>query len=100
MTSLARAGEREPLTLEMSELEKERQASREMSPLHARSPPAAAPTFKAPQVGAAVLLLLGILGYPGDMELDGSPVPAAKRCLAILVCVSTLWATEVGHHRH
>jgi phosphate transporter len=28
------------------------------------------------------------------MELDGAPVPAAKRCLAILVCVSTLWATE------
>ena len=39
-------------------------------------------------------MLVGILTYGGEMQLDGVPVPAAKRCLAILVCVSTLWATE------
>jgi hypothetical protein len=85
--------EREPLAREMSELEKAK-ASRDVSPARPKSPPAVTPTFKAPQVCVAVLLLVGILGYDGEMQLEGSPVPAAKRCLAILVCVSALWATE------
>ena len=42
----------------------------------------------------ALVLFVVILNFPGEMELNGSPVPAARRCLAILVCVSTLWASE------
>lgn len=91
MVAETRGGEREPLTLEMPEFDKEKQT--QMSPSNPK-PPASASTFKTTQTAVAVLLLVGILGFPGDMELDGAPVPAAKRCLAILVCVSTLWATE------
>jgi phosphate transporter len=32
------------------------------------------------------------------MELDGLPVPAARKCLGILICVSTMWATEAVPH--
>jgi phosphate transporter len=42
----------------------------------------------------AIVAFLAVLYFPGEMELDGVPVPAARRCLAILVCVSTLWASE------
>jgi phosphate transporter len=42
----------------------------------------------------AVIFFLSILHFPGDLELEGVPVPAARKCMAILVCVSTLWATE------
>ena len=86
------AGEREPLALEMSEVERE--SSRDASPARLQGAPAAKSVFRLPQAAAALALLLAILQYQGEMELDGSPVPAAKRCLAILVCVSTLWATE------
>ena len=42
----------------------------------------------------ATVAFLAVLCFPGELELDAVPVPAARRCLAILVCVSTLWATE------
>jgi phosphate transporter len=42
----------------------------------------------------SIVFFFAILNFPGEMELNGSPVPAARRCLAILVCVSTLWASE------
>ena len=84
MANDVRAAEREPLTLEMEELEKARNPP----------PPPAAPAFRAPQAAVAFLLLAGVLVLPGDLAFEGNPVAAAKRCLAILVCVSTLWATE------
>ena len=59
-----------------------------------KSLPTATAVFKLPQVAVALLLLVGILRWGGELELDGLPVPAAKRALAILVSVSTLWATE------
>ena len=58
------------------------------------TPPAATAVLKLPRVCFALLMLVGILRYGGEMRLEGVPVPAAKRCLAILVCVSTLWAAE------
>ena len=84
MANDVRAAEREPLTLEMEELEKARTPP----------PPPAAPAFRAPQAAVAFLLLAGVLVLPQDLAFEGNPVAAAKRCLAILVCVSTLWATE------
>ena len=89
--SPAGSAEREQL-LEMSELVRE--VSRDASPTRSKGPPTVTPTLKVPQVAVALVLLVGILAYPAEMEMDGSPVPAAKRCLAILVCVSMLWATE------
>jgi hypothetical protein len=58
------------------------------------TPPPATAVLRLPRVCFALLMLVGILKFGGEMQLDGVPVPAAKRCLAILVCVSTLWATE------
>jgi phosphate transporter len=87
------SAELEPLYLEMAELET-RATSRDPSPSRSKSPQTVPTVFKAPQVVLAILLFFGILAFPGDMELEGSPVVAAKRCLAILVCVSALWATE------
>jgi hypothetical protein len=72
---------------------KQVKAAQEKSQTPAASTKPAA-VFKLPQVSVALLLLIGILKYPVELELDGLPVPAAKRCLAILICVSTLWATE------
>ena len=46
-------------------------------------------------VFAAVILFTVIYLAPGELRLDGEEVPAAKKCLAIVVFVSTLWATEV-----
>lgn len=46
-------------------------------------------------VFAAVVLFMVIYLAPGELRLDGEEVPAAKKCLAIVVFVSTLWATEV-----
>ena len=42
----------------------------------------------------AALAFLVVLRFPLELTLDGVDVPAAKRCLAILICVSTLWSTE------
>lgn len=53
------------------------------------------PAYKPTPLAAAVAILFIVLSWPGgDMMLDGLPVPAAKKCLAILLSVSTLWATE------
>jgi hypothetical protein len=51
-----------------------------------------------PLVAAFCLLVIVVYGPGGDMELDGLPVPAARKCLGILVCVSTMWATEAVPH--
>ena len=97
---VAGGGEHESLlSLEMSDLDQEKEhlrgdVSRDVSPGRLKGPPASSPTFKLKQVMLATFLFLSILGYGGEMEHEGSPVPAAKRCLAILVCVSALWATE------
>ena len=57
------------------------------------------PAYRTGPIATAfVLLLLVLYGPGGNMELDGLPVPAARKCLGILICVSTMWATEAVPH--
>mmetsp|Transcript_51195 Transcript_51195/g.124117 ORF Transcript_51195/g.124117 Transcript_51195/m.124117 type:complete len:557 (-) Transcript_51195:62-1732(-) len=61
---------------------------------HKQLPPLK-PAYKLDMVALSVLVLLGIWWGPwGEMQLDGLPIPAARRTLGMLMCVSTLWATE------
>jgi len=88
----------ERTAVEMEPLKGEGEAGDD-SPRSASTPhkalPPLKPAYKLDMVGVSVLLLLGIWWGPwGDMVLDGIPIPAAKKTLGILFCVSALWATE------
>ncbi|EKX47116.1 hypothetical protein GUITHDRAFT_86445 [Guillardia theta CCMP2712] len=80
--------EREPLTSEMVEMD-----STHPNPIANPSKPHVSNVKWTPFMTAAFFFLV-IMNWPGEMQFEGKPIPAAKRCLAILVSVSTLWATE------
>mmetsp|Transcript_13928 Transcript_13928/g.33765 ORF Transcript_13928/g.33765 Transcript_13928/m.33765 type:complete len:557 (+) Transcript_13928:246-1916(+) len=96
MTQRGLAGSGEEVELLDGERDTEAGNASELKKRDASPVPTAAPLsgFRVVPVAVAVVLFLLIINAPGELKMDGVEVPAAKKCLAIVVFVSALWATE------
>lgn len=87
-------GVRDEIEMEPLNKEGENESPRSSSGVHGKLPPLKIQIKLQPVMIALVLLWVMCAGLFGDMYMEGSPVPAARKTLGVLMCVSTLWATE------
>lgn len=88
--------EMEPLQMskEVAEGWTESDSPRSSSTHHVKVPSLKMAIKGQPVMIALFLLVFMCFGPLGDMHLEGVAVPAARKTLGVLMCVSTLWATE------